>query len=243
MNEENKPKAKISLDEVIKKSFFYWKSTLPFQFLATLFYFGLFFLAGTQLVQYYFGEHLKEFTPDLLKNPETFNLKIQKLLLTENGSYFQLIMSIVKAALFPLNIGFFKIYSKIDANEKIEFADFYEGFRGSNFFKFFGYALFWNVIFSFGMSFYFLPGIFWVFITVFVSPLLFFTPIRMIEAINISAKVALANWAIVLPCVIIATIFGYSGFFLFGIGFLFTYPFWNAVIYTLFQKYFKIKFV
>ena len=164
------------------------------------------------------------------------------MLATENGSYFQLIVSLLKAAMFPLFIGFFKIYSLIDEGKKPELSDIFDGYNGSNFFKFWGYAIFWNVVFSLGIIF-FLPGVFWVFITLFVSPLLYFTPMRLIEAINISAKVALANWAIVLPCAIIAFIFSYSGFLLFFVGFLLTFPFWNALIYTLFKKFFSIKFV
>lgn len=243
MNEENQPKAKISLDEVVNQSFKYWKATLPFQFLVTVLYFGIIFISGYQLFQYYFGDKMHIFTPELLRKPIEFQNKIAELLKTENGSYFQIVMSLLKASLFPLFIGFFKIYSLMDEGKKPQISDILDGYNGSNFFKFWGYAIFWNVIFSFGMSFFFIPGIFWVFITILVGPLLYFTPMRMLEAINLSAKVALANWAIVLPCAIIAFLFSYSGFLLFFVGFLFTYPFWNAIIYTLFKRFFSIKFV
>ena len=238
---ENK-KNKISLDEIVNQSFKYWKATLNFQLIVTLLYFGILMIAGVQLVQYYFGDQLNTFTPELLQHPAKFNDKIRTMLATKNGSYFQLIVSLLKAAMFPLFIGFFKIYSLIDEGKKPELSDIFDDYNGSNFFKFWGYAIFWNVVFSLGIIF-FLPGVFWVFITLFVSPLLYFTPMRLIEAINISAKVALANWAIVLPCAIIAFIFSYSGFLLFFVGFLLTFPFWNALIYTLFKKFFSIKFV
>lgn len=244
MNSETENnKHKISLEEVVNQSFKYWKATLNFQLLVTLLYFGIILIAGVQLAQYYFGDKLYDFNPALLQHPAKFNEKMRAMLSTENGSYFQLVISLIKAAMFPLFIGFFKIYSLIDEGKKPQLSDVFDGYNGSNFFKFWGYAIFWNVVFSLGMAFLFLPGFFWVYITLFVSPLLYFTPMRMIEAINISAKVAFANWVIVLPCAILAFIFSYSGFLLFFIGFLFTFPFWNALIYTLFRKYFSIKFV
>jgi len=51
MNQENLPKAKITLDEVINQSFKYWKATLSFQFVVTVLYFGIIFISGFQLVQ------------------------------------------------------------------------------------------------------------------------------------------------------------------------------------------------
>ena len=243
MNQEtDQPIHKISLDEIFKKAFFYWKSTLFFQFLVSALYFGITLYAGIQLTKYYFGEQMNVFTPALLSKPEVFLNKINQLMLSENGSYFQMAMALVKAAMFPLNIGLFRIYTLIDENKTPRFSDLLDGYSGSNFFKFWGYAIFWGVVFQLGFSFI-LPGILWVFITLFVGPLLYFTPMRMMEAINLSAKVAIANWSIILPCAMLAFLFGYSGVFVFIIGFFFTYPFWTAIIYTLFKKYFNIKFV
>lgn len=243
MNQEQLPKAKISIDEIINKSFYYWKSTLVFQFIISVLYFGLIIITGLQLWQYYFGDRMYLFTPELMQKPVEFKQKIDELLLTENGGYFQLFISLIRASLFPLNIGLLKIYSLIDEGKKPQFSDILDGYSGSNFFKFWGYAVFWDVIFGFGLSLLFFPGIFWAFITLFVSPLLYFTPMRMVEAIRISTKVIVGNWAVILPCVIVAFLFSYSGFIMFFVGFLFTFPFWNAMIYVLFKKFFSIKFV
>ena len=244
MNQENNNSShKISLEEILSKAFFYWKSTLGFQAIVTLLYFGIILLTGIQLSQYYFGDKMNEFTPELLTNTQLFITKINQLIATENGSYFQITMALIKAAMFPLNIGLFKIYSQIDNNQTPQFSDILDGYSGSNFFKFWGYAIFWNVVFQLGFSLFLLPGILWVFVTLFVSPLLYFTPMRMVEAIQLSAKVVFGNWTIILPCAIVAFLFGYSGFVVFFIGFLFTFPFWNAIIYTLFKKFFNIKFV
>ena len=151
MNQENLPKAKITLDEVINQSFKYWKATLSFQFVVTVLYFGIIFISGFQLVQYYFGDKLYIFTPELLQDPIKFNLKIRELLATENGSYFQIVLSLLKASLFPLFIGLFRVYTLIDEGKKPNLSEVLDGYKGSNFFKLWGYAIFWNVIFSFGM--------------------------------------------------------------------------------------------
>lgn len=244
MNDMNnsQPIHKISLEEVFKKAFFYWKSTLFFQFVVTVLYFGITLYAGVQLSKYYFGDKMTQFTPELLSNTKEFLNRISQLMQSENGSYFQIALALIKAAMFPLNIGLFKIYTLIDEKKTPQFSDILEGYSGSNFFKFWGYAIFWGVVFQLGISFI-LPGVIWVFITLFVGPLLYFTPLRMMEAINLSAKVVFANWAVILPCAIVAFLFSYSGFMVFFFGFLLTYPFWNAIIYTLFKKYFNIKFV
>ncbi len=245
MNDMNNPQPlhKISIEEVFKKAFFYWKSTLFFQFVVTVFYFGISLYAGVQLSLYYFGDKMNQFTPELLVNTKGFFNKVNQLMQSENGSYFQIAISLIKAAMFPLSIGLFKVYSLIDENKTPSFSDVLDGYSGTNFFKFWGFAIFWNVVFQLGISFLLAPGVLWVLMTLFVGPLLYFTPMRMMEAINLSAKVAIANWSIILPCAMLAFLFGYSGIFVFLIGFFFTYPFWNAIIYTLFKKYFNIKFV
>lgn len=244
MNQENSNSThKISLEEILSKSFFYWKSTLGFQAIVTLLYFGIFLLAGIQLSHYYFGDKMYDYSQKFLEDPKLYMQKLNELFATENGGYFQIIMALIKASLFPLNIGLFKIYSNIDENKPSLLSDVLDGYSGSNFFKFWGYAIFWNVVFQLGFSLFFLPGILWVLMTLFVSPLLYFTPIRMIEGIQLSAKVVFANFTIILPCAIVAFLFGYSGLVLFFVGFLFTFPFWNAIIYTLFKKFFNIKFV
>lgn len=244
MNSEKNPnKSAISADQILKKAFFYWKSTLGFQLIVTVLYFSVTLIAGIQLAHYYFGDQLQNFTPELLQKPELFVGQMNALMASENGQYFQIVFPLIKAAMFPLGIGLFKVYSLLDENKKPAFSDVLEGYSGSNFFKFWGYSIFWTVVFQLGISLFFIPGILWVMATLFVGPLLFFTPIRMMEAINISAKVIKANWPVILPCAVVACLFSYVGLAVFFIGFLFTYPFWMAVIYTLFKKYFNIKIV
>jgi len=45
----------------------------------------------------------------------------------------------------------------------------------------------------------------------------------------------------IMVCVIVAFLFKYLGFALFLIGGLFTFPFWNAMIYSLYKTVFSEK--
>ncbi len=101
MSQENLPKAKITLDEVINQSFKYWNATLSFQFVVTVLYFGIIFISGFQLVQYYFGDKLYIFTPELLQDITIkFNLKIRELLSYGKRKLFPNCFVIIKSITF-----------------------------------------------------------------------------------------------------------------------------------------------
>jgi hypothetical protein len=89
----------------------------------TVLYFGIIFISLFQLVQYYLDK-LYIFTPELLQDPIKFNLKIRELLATENGSYFQIVFSLLKASLFPLFIGLFRVYTLIDEGKNLTYQKF-----------------------------------------------------------------------------------------------------------------------
>lgn len=244
MNQENLPKAKITLDEVINQSFKYWKATLKFQLIFSVLYLSIAYILNSFLLKYFgINEELNNIIALGFKDFEMFIKKFEILISSNNYKIYEISLIASMSLIYPLNIGFFRVYTLFDEKKYISTNEIFDGFKGSTFFKLLGYFLFWGT-FNYFLKKYFFPASFlWVFLTVFVGPLLYFTPMRMLEAINISAKVAWANWTIVLPCAIIAFLFSYSGFILFFVGFLFTYPFWNAIIYTLFKRFFSIKFV
>ena len=61
------------------------------------------------------------------------------------------------------------------------------------------------------------------------------------ESIGMTIKALKIYFVEILVCVIVAFIFRYVGIFAFWIGFLFTYPFTNAMIYTLYKNIFREK--
>lgn len=239
----NEASRKISLDYVIKQSFKYWKSTLFYQLIFTIIYFSILFILGNFLATYYeIYPKINEIAPLMTTDQEEFNLKFQEILLSDNFKYFSMMTIVAVAVIYPLNIGFFKIYTLIDEKQNHRLSDLLEGFSGTNFFKFFGYYLLWGGIY-FYLKPLIVPGLLWIIFTIFVAPLLYFTPMNLMEAIKISFKVVSGNFLIIAACSLIAFIFSYSGIFLCFFGILFTFPFWNAIIYTLFKSYFRIKFV
>ena len=76
-------------------------------------------------------------------------------------------------------------------------------------------------------------------LTIFSVPLMFFMNVNTIEGIKLTVKGLKQDFTTVLISVVIATLFSLSGLLLFGFGFLFTFPFWHAMIYTLYQQFFK----
>jgi len=106
------------------------------------------------------------------------------------------------------------------------------------FFKFFGFYLFWLIVFSYANSLIIL-GVVWLIVTVFSVPLMFFSNISTFEGIRLTFKALKKDFSTVLIAVIVAIIFSLSGLLLFGFGFLLTFPFWHAVIYALYQQFFR----
>lgn len=239
----NEASRKISLDYVIKQSFKYWSSTLFYQLVFTFIYFSTLLIMGRFLMEYYeISPKISSISPLMYTDPDAFTVKFQEILLSENFKYFSMMIILATAIIFPLNIGFFKIYHQIDEKKEVNINDLFVGFSGSNFFKFFGYYLLWGGIY-FYLKPLIIPGFLWIVFTIFVAPLLYFTPMNLTEAMKISFKVVASNFFVIAACSVLAIIFSYSGLFVFFFGFLLTFPFWNAIIYTLFKSYFRIKFV
>ena len=93
------------------------------------------------------------------------------------------------------------------------------------------------IIFTYANSLLIL-GIVWVFITLFSIPLMFFMDVKTFEGIGLTIKGLKRDFVTILISVIVALLFSLSGILLFGFGFLFTFPFWNAVIYSLYKNYY-----
>ncbi len=166
--------------------------------------------------------------------------KIAELSATENYQMFTLAIWATMAFLYPLNLGMFQIFRKLDLKEKIELSDLFVGYNGLNFFKYLGYYIFWFLIYRFTIPTIFLAVI-WVAMTIFVAPLMFFTNKRIFEAISLNLKALRMFFVEIIVCVIVAVLFKYLGFTLFLVGGLFTFPFWNAMIYSLYKTVFSEK--
>lgn len=238
---QSKYPQKPGIDFILKQAFFYWNKTLVFQLMFSMIFFGIFL---TSL--FFFGERYgiweqnQVLTDALKEGTQAYMEKIAQLSATENYQMFTLSIWATTAFLYPLNLGMFQIFRKLDLNEKIELGDLFVGYNGINFFKYLGYYLFWFMIYRFTMP-TILLAIVWVAVTVFVAPLMFFTNKRIFEAISLNFKALKMYFVEIMVCVFVAVLFKYLGFSLFLIGGLFTFPFWNAMIYSLYKTIFSEK--
>ncbi|MCE3075034.1 hypothetical protein [Chryseobacterium gwangjuense] len=238
---QNKYPQKPGIDFILKQAFFYWNKTLVFQLMFSIIYFAVFF---TSLVffasRYGIWDQQQELIEAFKVSTDAYIKKAAELGNTENSHYFSYAILATSVFLYPLNIGFFQIFKKIDLNEKIVLGDLFVGYNGLNFFKYVGYFLFWILIYFMVAQTIILP-IIWVLVTFFVAPLMFFNNARSFEAISLNFKVLKSHFVEIFVCVLVAFLFKYVGFAVFFIGGLFTFPFWNAMIYSLYKGVFMDK--
>ena len=229
------------IDSILKNAFRYWNSTLVYQLLFSLIYFSIFMMITLVVGQKYgiIDQHFAIFQ----KAQGNFAMMQKDLQALQASSSFMSFSWYILGAivfLYPLNIGFFQMYRKIDLKEKVTVLDLFAGYIGSNFIKFISFYLFWFIIYGYAMQTLVL-GVVWVLITLFSAPLMFFMNKTILESIAINFKILKTNFIAVFVCTIVAILFKYVGILLFFVGFLFTFPFWNAMIYAMYQTFFSEK--
>lgn len=239
---QNNYPQKAGIDTLLKTAFSYWSRTLLYQLLFSVLYLSLFFTFLMFALDYW------ELTDDLANYTHAVTVPgikddiaaSEKIMLNPNTQYLSLALFGIFSFLFPLKMGFYKMYRKLDLGEKIDLADLFSGYTGVNFFIYTSYALFWIIIFTYASQTIFL-GIVWVLVTLFTAPLMFFMNVRIFESLSHNIKALKMYPLEIFVSMMVAFIFGYAGLLIFFIGYLFTFPFINAMIYTLYQKIFEEK--
>lgn len=238
---EHKYPQKPGLDFILKQAFFYWNKTLIFQLMFSIIYFGIlmtvFFFCDAR---YGIMNGYMETAKYASEGVQVYRDELQKLLATDNFQNFSLWMMGTTIFLYPLNLGFYQIFRKIDMGEKPELGDLLVGYNGLNFFIYVGYFIFWYFIFAYTIQTIIL-GVVWVCITIFVAPIMFFMNKTIFESLSLNFKALKMYFVEILVCAIVAILFKYLGFALFIVGGLFTFPFWNAMIYSLYKTIFSEK--
>ena len=237
---QNQYPQKKGIDFILKSAFSYWSRTLIYQVVFSLLYISilalvaLFFMQKLGIMEQYiqiYTEHSKDL--------KVYQQEIAKLAGTPNFQKFFWIIFGTMVFLYPLNLGLFKIFRKLDLNEKPEITDLVAGYSGVNFFIYASYYLFWLIIYMYALPTIILAVI-WIFITLFTAPLMFFTNKRTFETILLSLKGIRLYFIEIVICMLVAVIFKYIGV-LTVFGMLFTLPFVNAMIYALYQVVFEEK--
>lgn len=242
--QENYPQ-KPGLDFILKQAFFYWNKTLVYQLMFSVIYLSLFFT-----VFFYFSERfgimnqllvaMSDYTEVGPSGMDQYKTDIATIIASKEFRNFYLGIVGVQIFLYPLNLGFFQIFRKIDLGENTELKDLFAGYNGLNFFRYASYFIFWYFLYSFIAQTLILP-VFWVMITIFVAPLMFFQNKTIFEGIALNWKALKMYFLEILVCTIVAVLFKYAGLAVFLVGIIFTFPFWNAMIYSLYKTIFIEK--
>jgi len=236
---ENNYPEKSGIQQILKTAFWYWNKTLIYQLFYSMLYFSLFFLGYFYLFRYFgLWDGFSKYSDLVGTDIPAFNEKMEEIARLPQARNFALAFFFLLALINPLNVGLYKIFRKIDLKEPVSLNDLFAGYLGLDFFKFFGFYLFWIIIFTYANAFLVL-GLVWVFVTLFSIPLMFFMSVNTFEGIRLTVTGLRRNLGMVVTCMLIAALFSAGGILLFGFGLLFTFPFWNAMIYALYQHIYK----
>ncbi|SHK14180.1 hypothetical protein [Epilithonimonas mollis] len=223
---------KPEIGKILTEAYQYWIRTLPFQLLFTVLYFSIFMFFSMYAFRYYgLFEEIQKFQNLFYSDTKVFLNKYEELMQTENAQYFAMVVIVIKSVLFPLNIGFLKIYRKLDLGDLPQMSDLFAGFRGHYFFLFAIYALFWNIINNYLLFF----TILWIPMLLMIPSLVFFKNYNFFLSFRISVSVFRNNVLLLLLATLASIIISYSGLVMFFFGIFVTFPFWNAVIYVLYK--------
>ena len=130
---------KVGVEQILKTAFTYWNRTLFYQLAFSLLYFSLFFLGYFYLFKYFGLWDQVSGNSELLRTDlAAFNKKMEEVSKLPQTQSFLLGIFFLFALLNPLNVGFYKIYRKLDLKEEIKMNDLFAGYLGFDFFKFFG---------------------------------------------------------------------------------------------------------
>jgi len=229
---------KTGISEVLSSAFSFWTQTLLYQVVLSLLYFSVlimvFFYAGN-----YYGilPKILDIARENAGNPMAAQKASLAIAEDPNYFYFFLVIIFARAFLYPLEMGLFKIYRKIDLKEPYGIRDLFAGYAGVNFFIYTSYYLFWYIVFMYTTPTIILAAV-WVLITLFVGPLMFFMNQRVFGGISITFR-ALKNYFVpIVACMLVAALFKYAVMFTL-IGAVFVWPFTTAMIYALYRVIFN----
>lgn len=235
---QQNPTQKPGTGLLIAEAFFYWRKTIGFQVLFSLLYFSLFFgVVYYAAVKYGILDQylvlVQNSGNDIQKLTEGYKTMMQS---PEFMSFSWYVLGVM-VFLYPLNLGFFKIFRKIDTKKQVSFEDLFAGYLGSNFFRYIGFYMFWIAVYSYAAP-TFILGFLWVLVTLFSAPLMFYMNKGIFETISLSFKAIRMFFIEIIVCCLIAFMFKWFGVFTI-IGAFFTFPFGNAMIYVLYKRIFN----
>lgn len=232
---------KPELGSVVKSAFFFWKKSFLYQVVFSMFFLSLLMIGMMYFMDYYgFSEDLFRIS-QTQSDPAKRYEEMQKYIAgNANAGYFSWAVIGLLCMVFPLNLGLFAVYRKIELRERITISDLFTGYRGKNFFVFVSYYLFWILIFNLSLSVIPILSFAWVLMTLFVAPLMFFKNVRIFEGISITITVFRKYFLEIVVAFFIGLMVKYIGMLTF-VGIPLFFGFSNAMIYAMYRSIFTME--
>lgn len=223
---------------IIKLAFSYWQRTLLFQVLFGMLYLSVFFLVATFFMnQYGILDQYMAIYQQHSQDLQAYQAEITKLAEKSEFQRFFWILFATAVFLFPLNLGLFKIFRKLDLKEKPTVVDLFAGYSGINFFIYTSFYLFWLIIYMYALPTV-IFAVIWILLTLFTAPLMFFTNRRFFDTFSVSVRALRLYFFEILVCMFVAVVFKYVGVLTF-FGMFFSFSFVTTMIYALYQVIFS----
>lgn len=239
---DQKPTEQLRIGDILSRAFHYWSRTFVYQVMFALLFLSLLISVFMYALDYYglFDSYVKSIEA-FSKGAEgaAEYAKIQQTIAANpNYSNFSWVLIITMVLLFPLHMGFYKMFRKIDDGEKVKSEDMFAGYLGVNFFIYSSYYLFWVLLLGIFSKIFIGLALLWIALTIFSAPLMFFRNVRVFESLGLNFNA----WKVHFPAMLIATVVALALKFI-GlitmVGIIFVFGFSNALIYSLYREIFK----
>ncbi len=229
---------KVGISTIIGEAFSYWTRTLMYQVMFSLLYISILITVLFYFAEYYgIMEDYLASVDELKNGMEAYAEAQKKIIANPDYGNFSWVLIGVLTFLFPLNMGLYKMFRKLDLKEPLVVQDLFAGYVGINFFNYASYYFFWFMVFSLTAPTVFL-GIIWVGITLFSAPLMFFRNLRIFQTFSLNITAWKKFFPLILSGILFSIIFKFVGMITI-IGIPFTFAFTNAMIYVLYKGIFR----
>lgn len=226
------------IGNIISLAFFYWRKTFLYQFLFGVLYLSILVMVLMNFAEYYgiLSDYI-ESTKAMGNGIDAYSVAQKKIMQNPNYESFSWVIIGVLIFLYPLNMGLFKMFRKIEIGDKLLIQDLFSGYSGINFFIFGSFYFFWFMVFSIAMPTVFL-AIIWVALTIFTAPLMYFKGLRIFQTFNYNVQAWKKFFLEMLVCLSLAIFIKISALFTI-IALPFVFGFTNAMIYSLYRVVFR----
>lgn len=230
----------VNFNEVFKQSWDLYTKVLGVGVLAVVMYAGSSFLLGF-LVESLTG--MKAISNELsqsmegVQDPNTMMSLVRSFYLDnwQILTFSRLIVDLVMILAFPLAGGFMLVCREADKSGTINISLLFEGFKPQYWSRLIVLGISYFILSKIALILFVLPGIYvWV-AGVIACPIVMFSNLNGIEALKMSFRIINKNWANVFVILFVASLIGFLGYLLCGIGRIATYPFVLVTVYMLYK--------